>query len=106
MTTKQFKQLKELTQSGSSQPQIAKQLGVSVETVRHYQNKLGVKARGMPGRPKGGDSQYTLYDKRGNVRAFGTAQECADALGVKKQYIYWLACVSRKTGVQKAVREE
>lgn len=48
---------------------------------------------------------YTVYDRHGNVAAFGTARECARALGVKVETIYRLASRSARCRDGRVVRE-
>lgn len=105
MTTLQLRRLKTLNALGLNDQQIAEEIGASGSQVyywRHY--KLRLPCYGSTRRRPYSD--YTIYDREGNVRAFGTAQECAKALGCKVHSIYEMASRSKKRGDGRIVREE
>lgn len=104
VTTKEVEKIKELWKEGYSDYQIGKMIGRDYDVVNRYRSCLGLLANYAKG--KRYKAQYTLYDKKGQVRAFGTAEECAKTLGIKIRTVYEMASVSKKTGAQRAVREE
>ena len=95
MTTLQLRRLRAYNAAGWNDCQIADELGLTVGTVYYWRRlKLGLPAHRDASHKRLRD--YTVYDRHGNVAAFGTARECARALGVKVETIYRLA--SRSAG--------
>ena len=87
MTTLQLRRLRAYNAAGWNDCQIADELGLTVGTVYYWLR------------------DYTVYDRHGNVAAFGTARECARALGVKVETIYRLASRSARCRDGRVVRE-
>ena len=82
MTTLQLRRLRAYNAAGWNDCQIADELGLTVGTVYYWRRlKLGLPAHRDASHKRLRD--YTVYDRHGNVAAFGTARECARALGVK-----------------------
>ena len=86
MTTLQLRRLRAYNAAGWNDCQIADELGLTVGTVYYWRRlKLGLPAHRDASHKRLRD--YTVYDRHGNVAAFGTARECARALGVKVETI-------------------
>lgn len=104
VTTKEIESIKRYHKEGYDDRQIAELIDRGSTTVQRYRAALGL----LPnyGKLKKKKAQYTLYSAKGQVRAFGTAEECAQFLGIKKQSVYEMASTSKRTGIQRAVREE
>lgn len=104
ITTKQLEKIKELSELGWSAKKIGNELGFCESNVKYWRAKLSIQSKAKRGlKPT---YQYTLYDRKGNVRAFGTAEECSRVLGIKKGTIYRAVCVSKKAKNQSVVRED
>ena len=104
MTTLQLRRLRARNAEGWNDREIADELGLKVSTVNYWRrSKLGLPAIRRTGRGKLQD--YTVYDRHGNVAAFGTARECARTLGVKVETIYSLASRSARRRDGRVVRE-
>lgn len=102
ITTSQLKKLKELAQNHNlTQKQVADAVGVGVGSVEYWKLKLGIKC-GRRGPVPSAD--YTVYDRKGQVVAFGTARECAEAMGIKIGSFYSYVTRYRRTG--RIVKEE
>ena len=92
------------SETAGLQRQIADELGLTVGTVYYWRRlKLGLPAHRDASHKRLRD--YTVYDRHGNVAAFGTARECARALGVKVETIYRLASRSARCRDGRVVRE-
>lgn len=104
MTTLQLRRLRARNAEGWNDRQIADELGLKVGMVYYWRRlKLGLPAhRGASPRRL---RDYTVYDRHGNVAAFGTARECARTLGVKVETIYSLASRSARRRDGRVVRE-
>lgn len=104
MTTLQLRRLRAYNAAGWNDCQIADELGLTVGTVYYWRRlKLGLPAHRDASHKRLRD--YTVYDRHGNVAAFGTARECARALGVKVETIYRLASRSARCRDGRVVRE-
>ena len=104
MTTLQLRRLRAYNVAGWNDFQIADELGLTVGTVYYWRRlKLGLPAHRDASHKRLRD--YTVYDRHGNVAAFGTARECARALGVKVETIYRLASRSARCRDGRVVRE-
>ena len=80
MTTLQLRRLRAYNAAGWNDCQIADELGLTVGTVYYWRRlKLGLPAHRDASHKRLRD--YTVYDRHGNVAAFGTARECARAWG-------------------------
>lgn len=101
MTTKQLEAIKELSQRGWSAKSIGDKLGFCESGIRYWKKKSGI-----PSARRRGTTQYTFYDRKGNVRAFGTAREIADQLGIKISSVYEMVSLAKRLGRRNAVREE
>lgn len=104
MTTLQLRRLRARNAEGWNDREIADELGLKVSTVNYWRrSKLGLPAIRRTGRGKLQD--YTVYDRHGNVAAFGTARECARTLEVEVQTIYRMAWSSKKKRDGRVVKE-
>ena len=101
MTTKTLENLKELHRQGFNDRQVASLLGVSKPTVEYWRWKLGISANNRYEPQK----YYTIYDCKDNVRAFGSAKECAEKLGIKVESVYRMAHRSKRNGDGRVVVE-
>lgn len=104
MTTLQLRKLRARNAEGWNDRQIADELGLTVGIVYYWRRlKLGLSAHrdANPKRLR----DYTVYDRHGNVAAFGTARECASTLGVKVETIYSMASRSARRRDGRVVRE-
>lgn len=105
MTTQRLERIRTLNAAGWNDQRIAQAIGLPPTAVYYWRhdklrlppNRAG--ARRMP------YSDYTFYDRKGNVRAFGSAQQCARALGIQITSVYTLACRSARNGDGRVVRE-
>lgn len=104
MTTLQLRRLRARNAEGWNDREIADELGLKVSTVYYWRRtKLGLPATRRTGREKLRD--YTVYDRHGDVAAFGTAKECARTLGVEVETIYRMAWNSKKRRDGRVVKE-
>lgn len=72
---------------------VAAENGISRETFRERVRRAGWSEEDAADRPLLGNEEYAVY--RGEeLLCIGTAQECADAAGVKKQTIHYYATPS------------
>ena len=104
MTTLQLRRLRARNAEGWNDRQIADELGLKVGMVYYWRRlKLGLPAHrdASPRRLR----DYTVYDRHGNVAAFGTARECARTLEVEVQTIYRMAWSSKKKRDGRVVKE-
>lgn len=102
VTTQTLRKLKELHAQGLVDRETARELGISQSQARYYRKSLG-----LP--PNRYSASYTVYDRDGNVLAFGTSKECAEALGIKAESIRTVASKTksgRMEGRRQVVREE
>lgn len=99
MTTKTLERIRELHKQGLNDPEIAKEIGCCTSTVCSWRKKLGLSAN-WKASPK---SFYVIYDEKDNVRATGSARECAEALGIKVDSVYRLAHRAKKNGTGRVV---
>ena len=88
-----------MNRAGLNNREIAEILGVAASTVWTHLADHGIYS------PASRLSQYTVYDRAGNVRAFGTAEECAQTMGVKLGTIYTYVSRARRKKNRRAVRE-
>ena len=79
-------------------------MGFCESNVKYWRAKLSIQSKAKRGLKS--TYQYTLYDRKGNVRAFGTAREIADQLGIKITSVYERVCLAKRLGRRNAVREE
>lgn len=99
MDEKTARRIRQLNARGLNYRQIAERLGCNYSAVWTAARRMGLSPVGME------PAQYTVYDRAGNVRAFGTAEECARAMGVKLGTVYTYVSRSRKKKNKRAVRE-
>lgn len=98
LATKQLEQLKELNQAGLSDIEISKRLGCGRVVARNWRVKLGLPAKGKPGRKPGSKKKrYTVYDKyTSEYICEGTAQEISEYIGIAVSTIYPEVTMARK----------
>lgn len=102
VTTKQLEMIKRIAQDpGLTQKQIADAVGVGIGSVEYWKSKFGIKC-GRKGQVPSAD--YTVYNRKGQVVAFGSAKECAETLGIKLESFY--TNVTRLKGTGRIVKEE
>ena len=99
MDEKTARRIRQLNARGLNYRETAERLGISIAAVKWAADKMGLSPVGHK------PAQYTVYDRAGNVRAFGTAEECARAMGVKLGTIYTYVSRSRRKKNKRAVRE-
>lgn len=99
MDEKTERRIRKLNERGLNYRQIAERLGCNYSAVWTAARRMGLSPVGME------PAQYTVYDRAGNVRAFGTAEECAASMGVKLGTIYTYVSRSRRKKNKRAVRE-
>lgn len=99
MDEKTERRIRKLNERGLNYREIAERLGCRYNVVWTAARRMGLIPVGHK------QAQYTLYDLEGNVRAFGTAEECAAAMGIKPGTIYTYVSRSRKKKNKRAVRE-
>lgn len=102
MTTKQLCRLKARNAEGWNDHQLADELGITVGMAYYWRRiKLNLPARRGSQR-----REYTVFDRAGNVVAFGSAENCASTLGMKTESIYSIAGRSAKKGDERIIREK
>lgn len=89
---------------GYSTKKIGEVLGMSDKTIYLWQKKMGLPSN--HGRGMKDNQEFTIYDSKGNIRAFGKARECAEALGIKISSVYEMAARTKRTGKGNVFREE
>ena len=101
MTTKTLEKIRVMNSQGLNDRQIAEQIGTSTSTAEYWRKKMGLKAHRKYGTVK----CYVIYDENDNVRAVGSARECAEALGIQIDSVYRLAHRAKKNGTGRVVVE-
>ena len=101
MTTKTLEKIREVHKRGLSDPEIAKEIGCGTTTVWNWRQKMGLPAN-WKATPK---AFYVIYDENDNVRAVGSASECAEALGTQIDSVYRMAHRAKKNGSGRVVVE-
>ena len=99
MDEKTERRIRKLNERGLNYREIADRLGCGYFAVWGAARRMGLTPAGHK------RVQYTIYDLEGNVRAFGTAEECAASMGVKLGTIYTYVSRSRRKKNKRAVRE-
>lgn len=94
MTTKTLEKIRELHKCGLSDLEIAKKIGCGTTTVWNWRQKMGLPAK-WKATPK---QFYVIYDKKDNVRAAGSARECAAVLGIRVDSVYHAAYIAGRKG--------
>ena len=93
VTISQFRMLEELYHSEDrpNDREVAEMVGISYSTARYYRKRMGLEPVRKWRREK-----RVLYlvrlKKTGKIIAHGTAEECADALGVQHEYFHKMLC--------------
>ena len=99
MDRKTEQRIKKLNHAGFNYREISEKVGFAEDVVRRAAIRLGL----YPVGPK--PAQYTVYDQDGNVQAFGTSRECADAMGIQLCSFYSAVTRCRKKKSKRIVRE-
>lgn len=76
------REMRRMNREGMNNREIAERLGVAASTVWTHLADHGIYS------PASRLSQYTVYDRDGQVAAFGTARECCKTLGIKYE-TFW-----------------
>ena len=97
-TTGELKKIINDTLAGVNYREIAERVGRSHRVVYDVIRKNGLKpAFGKkPGATERKD--YTVYDREWNLIAFGTASECANAIGIKRSSFFQYLSRQRHNG--------
>ena len=99
MDRKTEQRIKRLNQKGLNYREISERVGYSDCAVRDAAIRMGLYPVGQH------PAQYTVYDQDGNVQAFGTSRECADAMGIQLCSFYSAVTRCRKKKSKRIVRE-
>lgn len=99
MDEKTERRIRKLNERGLNYREIGERVGFSACAVRDAAIRMGLYPVGAH------PAQYTVYDNDGNVRAFGTAQECSDAMGIKLCSFYSAVSRGRRKKDRRIVRE-
>lgn len=100
MDEKTERRIRKLNECGLNYRETAERLGISITAVKRAADKMCLSPVGHK------PAQYTVYDREGNVRAFGTAEECAASMGVKLGTVYTYVSRSRRKKRKRIVREK
>lgn len=99
MTQLQIQKAEKLYDGGLNDAQIAKACGVTSETIRYWRGKTERPANYFSGEDKAGEWMVYLA-KDDSLLAFGTASECAEALGMSR-YAFYQMCHRARKGIIK-----
>lgn len=102
MTTKTLEKIRELYSRVLNDRQISAEIGMCEASVWYWRKKLGLTAN-RTFEPK---AFYVIYDRNDNIRAVGSARECADAMGIQLCSFYSAVTRCRKKKSKRIVREE
>lgn len=92
--------IRKMNKAGFNYREISEKVGLSEDVVRRAAIRMGLYPVGAH------PAQYTVYDQDGNVRAFGTSQECADAMGIQLCSFYSAVSRCRRKKSRRIVREK
>lgn len=101
MTTKTLERIREMHGQGMNDRQISAEIGMCEASVWYWRKKLGLTAN-RTFEPK---AFYVIYDRKDNIRAIGSARECAEAMGIQIDSVYRMAHRAKKNGTGRVVVE-
>ena len=92
------REMRRMNRAGMNNREIAEILGVATSTVWTHLADHGIYS------PASRLSQYTVYDRDGQVAAFGTARECCKTLGIKYETFWSYVAMGRGRIVKELFR--
>lgn len=95
MTIKDRQRVCDMYLDGVTVKKICSEIGVANSTVYDILRTCGIKPARGKGRQKL-SKEYAVYDKDDNYLTQGTAEECSEYLGVKRNTFYTGICRQRK----------
>lgn len=104
MTTHDFLRMKKLWEKGYTAGMIAEEIGISKGVASKWLRYIGINTDDRSRRRK--KAEYTVYNRKDEVVAFGDAETCARTLGIKRDSFFCAyARMGKRSSPWKIIRE-